>query len=552
MFVPQLVKDLKSYSREKFMADLFAGLTVGVIALPLAMAFAIASGLPPERGLFTAIVAGFLISALGGSSVQIGGPTGAFVVLVSGIAAQYGYPGLVQCTVLAGGLIILFGIFRLGALIRYIPFPVITGFTTGIAIVIFSTQIKDLLGLNITSVSADFFPKWQAYFGALDTVNPAAAGLSCATIMVILGLRKLCPKAPAMLIAMLLATAACFYLHLDVETIGSRFGELPRALPKPSLAGFDVENWKVLLKPAFTLALLAAIESLLSATVADGMTGGRHKANIELVGQGIANIASAIFGGIPATGAIARTAANVKSGAQTPVAGMVHAVVLALILLTLAPLAKLIPLAALAGILVVVCYNMSEIPHFISLLKGPRSDTFVLILTFLTTVMVDLTMAVQLGVVMSALLFMRRMADISNVGFITNELKGDEDFREDPLSNAVLQVPDNVEVFEVNGPFFFGMIDSFRNSVKSIERRPKVLIVRIRHVPVVDATGIHVLKELFGTCKRDGTVLVFSGVQSQPRAAFKKSGLMELVGPDNFCNNIHGALERARDILRSM
>lgn len=551
MFQPKLFTLLKGYDRTTFAADAIAGITVGVVALPLAMAFAIASGLPPERGLFTAIIAGFLISLLGGSRVQIGGPTGAFVVIVSGIVAQFGYAGLCAVTLMAGVLLILFGVFRLGGLIRFIPFPVTTGFTTGIAVVIFSTQVKDLLGLRVAALPAEFLPKWQAIFQALDTVSPAATLIGIGSLLLIVALRRYAPRFPAMLAAMVAATLAASLLHLDVETIGSRFGDLPRTLPAPGIPNIGFSELRQLVPSAFTVALLAAIESLLSATVADGMIGGRHRPNTELIAQGIANIGSIFFGGIPATGAIARTATNVKSGAKTPVAGMIHALVLGLLLLVCAPIAKLIPLASLAGILVVVSYNMSERHHFASILKGPKSDRLVLVLTFLLTVLVDLTVAVQVGIVLSALLFIRRMAEIANVSMITRDLRGDGDgnVAEDPQSIALRAVPDGVEVFEVNGPFFFGMADTFWNALRNIERPVPVLIIRIRNVPAIDATGLHVLQDLNKKCRREKTQLIFSGVLKQPLSVFSQSGFLNELGAENFCPSIDEALARARAVL---
>ncbi|MDF7806960.1 sulfate permease [Pontiellaceae bacterium B12219] len=549
MFRPKLFTLLRTYNRATFMADAIAGITVGIVALPLAMAFAIACGLPPERGLFTAIIAGLLISLLGGSRVQIGGPTGAFVVIVSGLLAQFGYSGLVWCMLMAGVLLILFGVFRLGGLIRFIPFPVTTGFTTGIAVVIFSTQVKDLLGLQMEAVPADFIPKWAAIFQSLETVSFSAALLGVGSVLIISASRRWCPRAPAMLIAMLITTAVAVLFHLDVETIGSRFGDLPRMLPSPGLPGLGTLDWKELVPAAFTIALLAAIESLLSASVADGMIGGKHRPNTELIAQGVANIASGFFGGIPATGAIARTATNVKSGARTPVAGIIHAVVLMLILLLFAPLAKMIPLASLAGILVVVAFNMSERHHFASILKGPRSDRLVLLLTFALTVLVDLTVAVEIGIVLSALLFIRRMAEIANVRVITDAVCGDVDSAEDPQAFALREVPRGVEVYEVEGPFFFGMVDTFWNVLGNGAKTRPILILRIRHVPAIDATGLHVLQDLYKTCLKEGTQLIFSGVAPQPRQVFIKSGFLEIVGPDNFCESIDLALERARVLL---
>ncbi len=549
MFKPKLFTLLKGYDRATFVADGLAGLTVGIVALPLAMAFAIASGLPPERGLFTAIIAGFLISLLGGSRVQIGGPTGAFVVIVSGIVAQYGYAGLCWVTLMAGVLLILFGIFRLGGLIRFIPFPVTTGFTSGIALVIFSTQIKDLLGLEMAVVPVEFLPKWGAYFHALETASFGTAALGIGTVVLIVALRRYTPRAPAMLIAMLAATITAALLHMEAETIGSRFGDLPRMLSLPGIPILKIDELRQLVPVAFTVAMLAAIESLLSATVADGMTGGRHRPNAELIATGVANIGSIFFGGIPATGAIARTATNVKAGARTPMAGIIHALVLALILLLCAPLAKRIPLAALAGILVVVSYNMSERYHFASILKGPKSDRLVLVLTFLLTVLVDLTVAVQVGIVLSALLFIRRMAEISNVSMITRDLRGDEDPEDDPMAIQLREVPAGVEVFEVNGPFFFGMADSFLNALRNIERPVPVLIIRIRNVPAIDATGLHVLQDLHKKGLKDNTKLIFSGVLTQPLIIFERSGFLDEVGEENFCASIDGALDRAKQIL---
>ncbi len=549
-FQPKLFTLLKTYNRKTFGADLVAGVTVGIIALPLAMAFAIASGLPPERGLFTAIIAGFLISLLGGSRVQIGGPTGAFVVIVSGIVTQFGYAGLCWVTLMAGVLLILFGLFRLGGLIRFIPFPVTTGFTTGIAVVIFSTQVKDLLGLRMEDVPSEFIEKWGAYFRSLDTFRPASALLGIGTIVLIVLIRRYAPKIPAMLVGMLAATGAAALLHLDVETIGSRFGDLPRMLPVPALPGLEGMDFRAMVPSAVTVALLAAIESLLSATVADGMTGGKHRPDTELIAQGIANIGGILFGGIPATGAIARTAANVKSGARTPVAGLIHAVTLLLVLLLFAPLARMVPLAALAAILTVVSYNMSERHHFMSILRGPVSDRLVLLLTFALTVLVDLTVAVQVGIVLSALLFIRRMSEITDVRFVTSAVRGDDTEAEDPLALALRNVPDGVEVFEVNGPFFFGMADTFWNALRNIERPVPVLILRIRNVPAIDATGLHVLEELHRKCLREGTQLIFSGVLPQPRKVFEQSGFMKLIGEENFRSNIDEALKRATDLTQ--
>ncbi len=549
MFVPALLPCLKQYDRQTLIHDLLAGLTVGVIALPLAMAFAIASGVPPERGIFTAIIAGFLISALGGSRTQIGGPTGAFVVIVAGIHAKFGYDGLVMSMLLASGFLLALGLFRMGALIKFIPFPVVTGFTTGIALVILTTQIKDLLGLTMAEAPAEFVQLWIAYIKHLPTINPQAAALGLSTIAIIVLVRRRWPRLPAMLIGMAAATAAAWALGLEIETIGSRFGELPRSLPRPSLPTIDLAMIPQLISPAFTIGLLAAIESLLSATVADGMTGDRHNSNMELVAQGVANTASAIFGGIPATGALARTATSIRGGARTPVAGLIHALTLLLMLLLFAPLARMIPLTALAAILVVVAWNMSELHHFKRLLDAPRSDVMVLLTTFALTVLVDLTVAVEVGVVLASLLFIRRMAEVTNVGMITREFKENGEPGDDPNAIALREVPPGVEVFEINGPFFFGAADSFKQTMREIERPPRVIILRMRAVPAIDATGLHVLEEFMLRGRREGSELVLSGVHAQPLMAMTNNGLLDKLGEDNVHGHIDDALDRAREIL---
>jgi SulP family sulfate permease len=548
MFIPKSIVCLRNYNKSLFTQDLLAGLTVGVVALPLAMAFAIASGVTPERGIFTAVVAGFLISLLGGSRVQIGGPTGAFVVIVSAIVAAHGYDGLVICTIMAGILLIGMGFARFGGMIKFIPFPVVTGFTSGIAVVIFSTQIKDLLGLKIESVPPEFLDKWQVYFRHLGTINWPAAVLGIGTIIIIPLIRRIGARVPAMLIAMIIATLAVSLFHLPVETIGSRFGTLPHALPSPSLPVVTMARIRELASPALTVALLAAIESLLSATVADGMIGTRHKSNMELVAQGIANIASALLGGIPATGAIARTATNIKCGAKTPIAGMVHSITLLAILIFLAPLAKGIPLACLAGILVIVSWQMSEIEHFRQLLTAPRSDVLVLLATFLLTVLVDLTVAVQVGVVLAAMLFIRRMSEVTNVGMVTRELRDHEETI-DANSVARRTIPESVEVFEINGPFFFGAAESFKDTLRLLERPPKVLILRMRYVNAVDATGLNVISELHRRSLRDGTTVVLSDVHAQPIVALQKSHLWKKLGEENITGNLDTAIGRACEIL---
>lgn len=541
MFVPKLVSTLRGYTRAQFVRDLTAGIIVAVVALPLSIAFGIASGVTPERGLITAIVAGFIISALGGSRVQIGGPTGAFVVIVAGIVERYGVDGLLVATAMAGALLVLMGVMRLGGVIKFVPQPVVIGFTSGIALIIFSSQIKDALGLALAAVPSEFAAKWAAYRGAIDTASPAAIGVTVATLLILHLWPRVSLKVPAPFVALVATTLAVHLLALPVETIGSRFGEVGGGLPAPHLPQVSATMLRELAGPAFTIALLAAIESLLSAVVADGMIGGRHRSNMELVAQGVANIASPLFGGIPATGAIARTATNVKSGGRTPVAGMVHAVVLLLIALFVGPLAARIPMATLAGILIMVAYHMSEWRNFRSQLRAPRSDVVVLLATFLLTVLVDLTVALQVGMVLSAFLFMRRMAEVTNVQAVTRQL---EDGPEEPDAGAVSArvVPRGVEVYEIDGPFFFGAAERFKEALGEMGQRPKVLIIRLRKVPVIDATGLSLLRELHVRCQRQGTQLVLSGVQAQPRSALERAGLLEEIGTSRIAADLDEAL----------
>jgi len=530
VFVPKSVVCFREgYTRETLTRDVIAGVVVGIVALPLALAFAIASGVPPERGLYTAIIAGFLISALGGSRVQIGGPTGAFVVIVYGIVAKYGYDGLVLCTILAGIILIVMGLTRMGALIKFIPYPVITGFTSGIAVIIFSSQVKDLFGLKMGAVPPDFVQKWTAYAGHIGSAGWPTVCVAVGTLVVLVVWPKISRMVPAPFVAMILATLAVHLFALPVETIGSRFGGVPSSLPAPHLPNIPWNNMRELISPSITIALLAAIESLLSAVVADGMIGTRHKSNMELVAQGVANIVSPIFGGIPATGAIARTATNIRSGGRTPLAGIVHAVTLMLILVFAGQWAAKVPLASLAAILVVVAYHMSEWRSFAGLLRAPKSDIFVLIATFGLTVFVDLTVAVQVGVVASSLLFMRRMAEVTNIEGVSGELN-DASAIDDPESITLggRVIPKGVEIYEVNGPFFFGAADKIREVVGEIEKPPRVLILRMRNVPAVDATGVHALEQLALKCKSQGTMLILAEVRDQPLAVLLRARRSDL------------------------
>jgi SulP family sulfate permease len=546
MFKPKILDTLKHYNRQQLVKDLLAGLIVGVVALPLAIAFAIASGVSPEKGLFTAIIGGFIISAFGGSRVQIGGPTGAFIVIVYGIVQQYGIAGLTIATFMAGCLLIILGLARLGSVIKFIPHPLIVGFTSGIALIIFSSQMKDLLGLKMGAVPADLIDKWRSFSAHSASVNGHAAGLAFITILVIAFWPRVTRKFPGSLVAILLTTAAAQWLHLPVETIGSRFGGIPSTLPAPALPHFDLHTLRELLPPAFAIALLGGIESLLSAVVADGMTGGNHRSNMELVAQGAANIFSSIFGGIPATGAIARTATNVKSGGRTPVAGIVHAITLLLILLCVGKWAALIPMATLAGILVVVAWHMSEWENFLSVLKGPRSDALILLATFLLTVLVDLTVAIEIGMVLAAFLFMRTMIQFSDVQVLT----GQTDDAEDDKGPDDLVLPPAVEVFEITGPLFFGAVYKFKDAIRYIEKTPGVCIIRMRKVPIIDATGIKTLSEVEKDLRRRGTRLILSEVHSpQVMKELKNSRVLFSISKANVTDSFEAALNRCKEIL---
>jgi SulP family sulfate permease len=543
-FVPKLATTLRGYSREQFFRDLTAGVIVGIVALPLSIAFAIASGVTPDRGLYTAIVAGFIISALGGSRVQIGGPTGAFVVIVYGIVQRYGVGGLTVATLMAGVLLIGFGVARLGTTIRFIPHPLITGFTAGIAVIIATGEIKDALGLHMGAVPAQFVERFASYAQHFTTINAAATGLGVASIAIIAVWPRVSRRIPGPLIALLATTLVAQLFHLDVETIGTRFGSLAAQLPHPVVPHLTFADAARLVRPAFTIALLGSIESLLSAVVSDGMIGGRHRSNMELVAQGVANIASPLFGGIPATGAIARTATNIKNGGRTPVAGMMHAVTVLFVTLFFGRWAALIPMATLAGILLVVSYQMSEWRVFRAELSSPRSDVLVLVVTFLLTVLVDLTVAIEVGMVLAAFLFMHRMATLANVSHVTNEVLEDEGGDD---SSAEPAVPHGVEVYEINGPFFFGAAEIFKDTLARVAGKPKVLILRMRHVPAIDATGLHALTDVVRRSRRDGTLVLLAEVQPQPLVALRRSVLIDEIGEEHVCETLDGALERARE-----
>ena len=548
MYKPKLFVLLRELNRERLVNDIVSGILVGIVALPLAIAFAIASGVSPEKGLITAVIGGFLVSLLGGSRVQIGGPTGAFIVIIYSIVQQYGVNGLMLATLMAGVILVFMGLAQFGSLIKFIPYPVIVGFTSGIAVIIFSTQIKDFLGLDTGTLPPDFLDKWATYISHLSTVHLPTFLVGLLALAIILLWPKVSRKIPGSIIAIIATTTMVQLLHLDVATIETRFGEIPSTIAMPSIPVFDLATIQQLIMPATTIAILAAIEALLSAVVSDGMIGGRHKSNMELIAQGVANIASPLFGGIPVTGAIARTATNVKNGGRTPVAGIVHALTLLCIMLLFASWAKLIPMATLAAILIVVAWNMSEYHVFLRLLKSPKSDIIVLLTTFGLTIIFDLTIAIEVGLLLAVILFMQRMSGITNIEVITRELKDREEESDDPNTIITRTIPDGVEVYEINGPFFFGAASKFKESMLIIEKPPSVRILRMRNVPVIDATGLNMLRELVSDSKKRGTQTVLSGIHPDPLAALKQYGLLKEIGKENVFSHIDQALERAAQL----
>ncbi|MBN8728350.1 MAG: STAS domain-containing protein [Xanthomonadales bacterium] len=547
-FQPKLVTVLREgYGWPMFRGDLVAGLTVAVVALPLAMALAIASGTSPDKGLATAIVAGFLISAVGGSRVQIGGPTAAFIPVVFVVIQEHGYQGLVLATLMAGIILVVAGLLRLGTLMKYMPQPVITGFTAGIAVSIFSSQVKDALGLSMGEVPAAFLPRWQAYFEHIGSMRPATVGLTLLGLAIIVGLRRWRPDWPGFLIALVLCTLAALLPWLPTETIGSRFGALPASLPSLALPAFSLEQVRVLLPSALTIAFLAGVESLLSAVVADGMTGRRHRSNAELVAQGVANVGSALVGGLPATGAIARTATNIRAGGRTPVAGMLHAAFLLVFMLLLAPLMGYVPLAALAAILLVVAWNISEIEAFRHTMSAPYGDRVVLLLTFGLTVAFDLTVAIQVGVVVAAFVFMFRMAETVEVTSGVRLVEADG--REDPEDVHQRQrLPEGVEAFQISGPLFFGAANRLDGLLDAFRHSPRVFILRMRLVPMIDSSGVHALASLIERCRRKGIHLVISGLQPQPRQVLARMGLLPGSGEVHLVDGFDAAVELAGDM----
>jgi sulfate permease, SulP family len=549
MLVPKLATTLKDYNRQQLLSDVTAGTIVGIVAIPLAIAFAIASGVTPQQGLYTAIVAGFIISALGGSRVQIGGPTGAFVVIVYGIVQKYGVDGLTVATVMAGVILLILGVARLGTAIKFIPHSVTIGFTAGIALIIASQQIDTALGLKTGPLPAQVFERLAAYWQYIDTINPYAIAITAATLAILILWPKISTKLPAPFVALIAMTAIAQLLHLPVVTIGDRFGVIHAGLPAPTFPHMTFTMVRELVAPAMTIAALGAIESLLSAVVSDGMIGSRHRSSMELVAQGVANIITPFFGGIPATGAIARTATNVKAGGRTPIAGMTHSVVLLLITLFFGKLAGLIPLSVLAGILMLVAYRMSEWRVFVAEMRGPRSDAAVLLTTFFLTLLIDLTMGIGVGMVLASFLFMRRMSEVTDIRHITDDLGEDSDELEEADQISTRSVPPGIEVYEIDGPFFFGAAEKFKDVLAEVFRKPKVLIIRMRHVPAIDSTGLNVLRDLVRRTRHDRTLVLISELQNQPLVAMRRSGLLDEIGQDNVVGTIDLALAFAQQHL---
>ena len=553
-FKPKMFSAIRNYNKQTFMADFMAGIIVGIVALPLAIAFGIASGVSPEKGIITAIVAGLMISVFGGSKVQIGGPTGAFIVIVYGIIQQYGIQGLTIATLMAGVFLILLGVLRLGTIIKYIPYPIVVGFTSGIAVTIFTTQIKDLLGMSIEGgVPSDFIEKWGTYLYNIGNIDLWSTLVGIVSVVIIAVTPRFSKKVPGSLVAIIVMTVAALLLKqyagiTSIETIGDRFS-INSTLPGAVVPELTWETVKGLVGPAVTIAVLGAIESLLSATVADGVIGDHHNSNTELIGQGIANIASPLFGGIPATGAIARTMTNINNGGRTPIAGIVHAVVLLLIFLFLMPLAQYIPMACLAGVLVVVSYGMSGWRSFMAMLRNPKSDITVLLLTFFLTIIFDLTVAIEFGLICACLLFMRRMAETTDVHAVLDEIDLNEDADMERGNLEHLTIPEGVEVYEINGPYFFGAGNRFEDIMARYGRRPKVRIIRMRKVPFIDSTGLHNLENMCLMSQKEGITVVLSGVNPKVEGVLKRNHFERIVGEQNICNHIDLALSRANELV---
>ena len=551
MYKPKLISLLddkeNGFSKEQFFKDLIAGIIVAIIALPLSIALGISSGVSPEKGLITAIIAGFIISLLGGSRVQIGGPTGAFVVIVFGIIQNHGVDGLIIATFMAGIILVLFGLLRFGSLIKYIPYPITVGFTSGIAVTLFSTQVKDFLGLSMTKTPSEFIPKWEAYISHMNTTNRYTLAIGLLALIILIFWPKINKKIPGSLIALIVTTLVVFIFNLPVATIGSQFGKISSNIPMPHIPNLNLNTLKALIGPAFTIALLGGIESLLSAVVSDGMIGDKHNSNAELIAQGIANMGSSLFGGIPATGAIARTAANVKNGGRTPISGIVHSITLLLIMLVFMPLAKFIPLTTLSAILIIVSYNMSEWRTFKAILKAPKSDIAILLTTFFLTVLFDLVIAIGIGMVVSMCLFMRRVATSIEVNELNESDCSDKSNIDTDMEN--LKVGENVLVYDIRGHLFFGAVDTFMNTMKEINDDAKVLVLRMRHTKTLDVTGYKQIKNIALSCKSRNMTLIISELQEQPKKVMRLMGFIDTLGEDHFATNFDEALEKANSLI---
>ena len=551
MYKPKLISLLddkeNGFSKEQFFKDLVAGIIVAIIALPLSIALGISSGVSPEKGLITAIIAGFIISLLGGSRVQIGGPTGAFVVIVFGIIQNHGVDGLIIATFMAGIILVLFGLLRFGSLIKYIPYPITVGFTSGIAVTLFSTQVKDFLGLSMTKTPSEFIPKWEAYISHMNTTNLYTLAIGLLALIILIFWPKINKKIPGSLIALIVTTLVVFIFNLPVATIGSQFGKISSNIPMPHIPNLNLNTLKALIGPAFTIALLGGIESLLSAVVSDGMIGDKHNSNAELIAQGIANMGSSLFGGIPATGAIARTAANVKNGGRTPISGIVHSITLLLIMLVFMPLAKFIPLTTLSAILIIVSYNMSEWRTFKAILKAPKSDIAILLTTFFLTVLFDLVIAIGIGMLVSMCLFMRRVATSIEVNELNESDCSDKSNIDTDMEN--LKVGENVLVYDIRGHLFFGAVDTFMNTMKEINDDAKVLVLRMRHTKTLDVTGYKQIKNIALSCKSRNMTLIISELQEQPKKVMRLMGFIDNLGEDHFATNFDEALEKANSLI---
>lgn len=554
MYRPKLISSLRHYDKQTFISDLIAGVIVGIVALPLAIAFGIASGVTPEQGIITAIVAGLLISVFGGSKVQIGGPTGAFIIIIYGIIENYGMTGLSIATLMAGVFLIIFGILHLGTIIKYIPYPIIVGFTSGIAVTIFTTQMKDFFGLQLDKVPSDFIEKWIAYIQHISTIDLWSLAIGLASVGIIVFTPKVNKKLPGSLFAIIITTIAALLLKqyagiTSIETIGDRFS-ISSELPGAQVPDMSWDTLKGLVQPAMTIAILGAIESLLSATVADGVIGDRHNSNNELIGQGIANLFTPLFGGIPATGAIARTMTNINNGGKTPVAGIIHAVVLLLIFLFLMPLAQYIPMACLAGVLVVVSWNMAGVKSFMAIFRNPKSDITVLLLTFFLTIIFDLTIAIEVGLIIACLLFMRRMAETSDVKLVNDiDIEAESDLQMQHDEHII--VPEKVEVYEINGPYFFGAGNKAEELMSHFREKPRVRIIRMRHVPFIDSTGIHNLSNICIASNQQNIQVVLSGVNEKVHTVLEKAHFYDLIGKENICPHIDIALQRAKELAEA-